>query len=159
MGYESVIDNKIEQLVIMKKRVTNPNARKSDKGSHYQYNYTVKGEEGYEFQLYVRQSTLTEDSFNCGLSRLMPSGEVLTLRRYNGPSHCHKNNIEDDKLCYNTHVHKSSEKYIQANKKPDSFAEVTNKYKTLKGALHCLVNNCNISGLQTEQDIPSLFDK
>lgn len=159
MGYESVTNDKIEQLVTMKKKVTNPNARKSDKIGHYQYNYTLKGEIGYEFQLYVRQNKLLEDDFSCGLNWLMPSGEVLTLRRYNGPSHCHKNNIEDDKLCYNTHVHKSSEKYIQANKKPDGFAEVTNKYKTLKGALHCLVNDCNISGLQTEQDLPSLFDK
>lgn len=38
MGYESVTDEKINQLVAMKKRVTNPNARKSDKGAHYQYN-------------------------------------------------------------------------------------------------------------------------
>ena len=158
MGYESVTDEKIEQLVTMKKKVTNPNARNSDKMGHCQSNYTVKGDNGYEFQLYVRQNQLLEDDFSCGLSWLMPSGEVLTLKRYNSSSHCHKNNIEDEKLCYKTHVHQATEKYIRVNKKPDGFAVVTKEYKTLKGALHCLVNDCNISGLQTEQDLPSLFD-
>lgn len=158
MGYESVTDEKIEQLVIMKKKVTNPNARKSDKVGHFQYNYTVKGVNGYEFQLYVRQNQLLENDFSCGLSWLMPSGEVLTLKRYNGPNHCHKNNIEGEKLCYKTHVHQATEKYILANKEPDGFAAVNKEFKTLKGALHCLVNNCNISGLQTEPDLPSLFD-
>lgn len=160
MGYESVTDEKINQLVSMKKRVINPNARKTDKGSHYQFNYTVKGDaEGYDFQLYVRQNKLLEDDFSCGLSWSMPSGEILTLRRYNGPSHCHKNCIEDEKLCYNTHIHKSTEKYIKSNKKPDGFAEATKEYKTLKGALHCLTSDCNIQGLSTEPDMPSLFDQ
>ena len=159
MGYESITDKKINQLVTVSKKVTNPNARKADKAGHYQYNYTVRSDDGYEFQLYVRQNQLMDDDFSCGLSWLMPSGEILTLRRYNGPSHCHKNNIEDEKLCYNTHVHKATEKYIQANKKPDGFAELNKEYKTLKGALHCLVRDCNISGLQTEPDLPSLFDE
>lgn len=159
MGYESVTEEKINQLVAMKKRVTNPNARKSDKGSHSQLNYTVKGEEeGYDFQLYMRQNKLLEDDFSCGLSWLMPSGEILTLRRYNGPNHRHSNRLEKETLGYNCHIHKATEKYIQSNKKPDGFAEVTNEYKTLNGALHCLSHDCNIQGLSTEPDLPSLFD-
>jgi len=158
MGYESVTDEKIEELVTMRKKVTNPNARKTDKPGHYQYNYTVKSDEGYEFQLYVRQNKLLEDDFSCGLSWLMPSGEVLTLRRYNGPSHNHSNHLERESLGDHCHIHQASEKYIQANRKPDGFAVVTKEYKTLNGALHCLTRDCNIQGLSTETDQPSLFD-
>ena len=159
MGFESVTDEKIKQLIVMKKKVTNPNARKLDKEGHFQYNYTVTGDPGYSFQLFVRQNKLLEDDFSCGLSWLMPSGKVLTLKRYNGPGHCHKNRMENQKLCYNTHVHMATEQYIQANRKPDGFAEVNKSFRTMKGALHCLAGECNISGLQTEPDEPSLFDE
>ena len=62
------------------------------------------------------------------------------------------------KLGDNCHIHKATEKYILANKKPDGFAEVSKKFKTLNGALHCLVNDCNITGITTKPDQPSLFD-
>ena len=72
MGYESITDDKIKELVKMKKRVTNPNARQLDKGGHIQQNFTVSGDEGYKFQLYVRQNKEIDDAFSCGLSWLMP---------------------------------------------------------------------------------------
>lgn len=158
MGFESVTGEQIKQLIKMKKRVTNPTSRKLDKGSHYQYNYNVRGGKGFEFQLYMRQNKLLENDFSCGLSWLMPSGEILTLRRYNGPSHNHPNKIENAFLGYNCHIHKATARYIQANKKPDGFAVVSKDYKSLNGALYCLIRDCNVQGLKTEPDSPSLFD-
>lgn len=66
--------------------------------------------------------------------------------------------METESLGYNCHIHQATEKYIRANKKPDGFAVVTKEYKTLKGAFSCLVRDCNIRGLSTEPDLPSLFD-
>jgi len=54
-------------------------------------------------------------------------------------------------------IHKATERYILANRKPEGFAVKTEKYYTLKGAIHCLVHDCHITGLQTEQDLPKLF--
>ena len=93
-----------------------------------------------------------EDDFSCGISWVSPSGEVLTLKRYNGPSHDHPNHLEKTKVGYNCHIHIASEKYIKANKKPEGFAEATKRYITLDGALHCLVTDCKISGIQTNMD-------
>jgi hypothetical protein len=158
MGYESVTDDKIKELIEMKKVVKNANARRLDKGSHYQYNYNVEGAESYSFQLYMRQNKELDDDFSCGLCWLMPSGDVLTLCRYNGSSHNHPNVMEKESLGYNCHIHYATEKYIVANKKPDGYAKVTKNYNTLNGALHCLLKDCNIEGLNSQPDLPTLFD-
>jgi hypothetical protein len=98
-----------------------------------------------------------EADFSCGLNWVAPNGETLILCRYNGPNHNHPNHLENEKLGYNCHIHKTTDKYIKANRKPEGFAEKTQRYQTLKGALFCLVNDCNISGITTEQDLPKLF--
>ena len=128
-----------------------------DKDSHYQYNYNVEGADGYSFQLYMRQNKELEDDFSCGLCWLMPSGDVLTLCRYNGSSHNDPNVIEKEYLGYNCHVHVATEKYIVANKKPDGYAKVNKGYSTLNGALHCLLKDCNIEGLNSQPDLPNII--
>lgn len=54
---------------------------------------------------------------------------------------------------YNCHIHLATEKYIKANRKAEGFAEETDRYKTLEGALHCLLSDCNVKGLMTIPDI------
>ncbi len=46
----------------------------------------------------------------------------------------------------------AAEKYIKSNRKAEGFAETTERYRTLEGALHCLITDCNISGIQTSPD-------
>ena len=98
-----------------------------------------------------------EEDFSCGISWVAPNGETLTLSRYNGPSHSHPNHLENEKLDYEYHIHKATEKYIKANRKPEGYAIATKRYHTLDGALHCLVNDFNISGISTTPDQPKLF--
>jgi hypothetical protein len=80
------------------------------------------------------------------------NGEPLTLKRYNGPSHNHRNVLEKQQLGKNCHIHIATEKYIKSNRKPEGFAEVTARYNTLEGALHCLVTDCKIKGINTTPD-------
>ncbi|WP_273361253.1 hypothetical protein, partial [Simplicispira suum] len=55
-------------------------------------------------------------------------------------------------------VHVVTERYIQANRKGEGFAETTHAYCTLAGALHELVRRANIQGLSTEADGPQTPD-
>lgn len=159
MAFESLTDQKINELLTCSKRLTNPNARSKAKEGHEQVNYkaTALDSSGHEFEIYTRQNKRDgmEDDFSCGISWLAPNGETLTLKRYNGPSHPHTNHLEKDKLDKACHIHLATEKYIKANRKAEGFAEETERYKTLDGALHCLVNDCNVSGIQTSQDTTS----
>lgn len=161
MAFESITDEKIKELIKLPKRVINPNIRAKIKDGHEQFNYNVSciGNDKYSFELYSRQNKREgmEDDFSCGLNWVAPNGETLILCRYNGSSHNHPNHLENEKLGYNCHIHKTTEKYIKANRKPEGYAEKTERYTTLNGALFCLVNDCNITGISTEQDLPKLF--
>ncbi len=158
MGLESVTQSKLDELLAMSKRVTNPNARETEKYKHKSRNFKVVDNSGdHTFSLFMRQSTEIEDDFSCGLLLNMPSGETLTLARYNGCSHSHKNHIENEKLEFSCHIHKATEKYIQAGKKAEGYAETTDRYRSVEGALHCLMLDWNISGMNTKEDLPTFL--
>ncbi len=156
MAFESLTDDKIADLLNCPKKLVNPNARSKEKEGHEQVNYKVVALDGsnHEFELYTRQNKREgmEDSFSCGISWIAPNGETLTLKRYNGPSHDHPNHLEKVRLGYNCHIHIATEKYINANRKAEGFAEKTDRYNSLEGALHCLVTDCKITGKQTTPD-------
>lgn len=156
MAFESLTDDKIAYLLNCPKRLTNPQARSKNKEGHEQINYKVTSMDGsgHEFEIYKRQNLREEmeDDFSCGISWIAPNGETLTLKRYNGPNHDHPNQLEKVRLGYTCHIHIATEKYIKANRKAEGFAEATKRYKTVDGALHCLVTDCKISGIQTSSD-------
>lgn len=161
MGLESITQIKIDNLLDMPKRVTNSNAREKEKYTHIQRNYKVIGidDNSITFSLFIRNNKLLDNDFSCGLIWNAPSGDTLTLIRYNGSSHDHKNHLENEsfKACF--HIHKAQEKYLKAGKKAEGYAEKTDKYNTVEGALYCLLKDCNISGLTSKQDMPGLFDE
>ena len=138
------------------KHLTNPQARSKEIEGRQQQNYKVVAtdDSGYRFEIYKRQNLRPgmEDDFSCGISWVAPNGETLTLARYNGKAHSHRNKIEKTNLKYSCHIHKATERYILANKKPEGFAEESHRYSSIDGAIHCLVVDCNISGLKTKSD-------
>lgn len=156
MAFESLTDDKIADLLNCPKRLTNPQARSKNKEGHEQINFKVTSTDGseHEFEVYKRQNLREEmeDDFSCGISWIAPNGETLTLKRYNGPNHDHPNHLEKVRLGYTCHIHIATEKYIKANRKAEGFAEATKRYNTVEGALHCLVIDCKISGIQTSSD-------
>jgi len=159
MGLEIITDELIEHLLKTSKTVENPKARKKKDSGHERVTYILSDTEGNRFNLYLRQNYKTgmEDAFSCGLSYILPSGEAFTLIRYNGPSHNHPNKLENEKLGYVCHIHKSGKRYLEETGRADGYAEATTRYSTLQGALSCLLEDCNISGLTANSDQPSLF--
>lgn len=157
MAFESITDEKIEKLLDCPKRLTNPQARKKNKEGHEQVNYKVISldDSDHKFEIYARQNLRSgmDDDFSCGISWVAANGETLTLKRYNGSSHSHANHLEKTRLEYVCHIHIATEKYLHANRKAEGYANETNRYTTLDGALHCLITECNISGIQTNPDI------
>lgn len=159
MAFESLTDARIDTLIKCLKHLKNPQARKKAKEGHEQVNYRVEALDGsgHEFEIYIRQNLREgmEDDFSCGISWVAPNGETLTLRRYNGPNHNHPNHLEQEKLGWTCHIHMATEKYIKANRKAEGYAEATDRYCTLEGALHCLVHDCTVKGITTTPDNPA----
>lgn len=99
------------------------------------------------FILYARQNEIDEDNFSCGLKLERPGKDPVTLIRYNGSNHEHTNSIEKNCLDFQFHIHMATERYQDSGYKIDHFAEETNRYNTLQGAIKCLLKDCNITGL------------
>ena len=67
MSFESLSDERIELLLKMPKRVTNPKAREVSDANHLKRDYTVKSEDGIEdFVLFLRQTRRSATTFPVG---------------------------------------------------------------------------------------------
>ena len=143
----------LDALRASAKRVTNPGARWTEKpGRHRQRNYTAETNKGERYRVYLRQNLDDERDFSCGLAMIRPGERPLSLVRYNGSSHPHRD------IRYRCHIHRATAEALTAGKKIDSHAEQTDRYKTLTGALACLIEDCGVEGLTARHDAPELFD-
>lgn len=153
MSYESLTDEEIGYLLKMSKRITNTNVKQKRKAAHLELNYDVVSScDLYHFYLYTRQSVPDKDDFSCGLMWKGSNSKLnsnVTLIRYNGSSHIHSNFLENEEISQRCHIHRATQRYIQANKKPERYAQATDRYQNLKGAIRCLLQDCNVSGLNT----------
>ncbi|SES11879.1 hypothetical protein SAMN04487958_107167 [Vreelandella subterranea] len=140
-------DEEISTLLSVEKRVQNPRAHwKEQKGSR-QRNYKLVSACGKHFEMYIRQNMRIEDAFSCGLRFIHPKGKEhnLTLCRYNGSDHTHSNPLESSDIIHERcHIHRATHRYIQAGRKPEHYAETTDRYTSLEGAIEALCHDCSI---------------
>lgn len=78
------------------------------------------------------------------------TNQLFRLRRHNGRSHEHTNKIEGDKF-YEFHIHIATERYQDLGVREDSYAEPTDRFTDLGGAIDCLLADCGFDrrNLQT----------
>lgn len=144
MNFDGLTDAELDELRTMQKLVTNPQTRWKDKPGHRQRNYILEGGR-YHFELYQRQNINDARDFSCGLAVIKPDGTRLTLCRYNGGSHAHRD------IRFRCHIHMATAAAMLSDRKAEDHADETSRYRTLDGALFCRVNGCAISGLRDLQ--------
>ena len=143
----------LDRLRSASKRVRNPGARWLEKpGRHRQRNLNAETEDGEVYRIYQRQNLNDDQDFSCGLALARRGGKPLSLVRYNGASHVH------GKIRYACHIHRATAEALAAGRKVDSHAERTDRYRTLEGALACLIEDCCVQGLSANRDESDLFD-
>jgi len=114
------------------------------KRGHSEQELNLRGDNGSEFRLILRQNNLNPLDFSIILAvRLQNSNRIFRLRRYNGKSHEHTNIIEHDKF-YDFHIHMATERYQEQGTREDAYAEQTNRFSDFNGALRCLIEDANI---------------
>ena len=121
-------DAEIEQCISMKKTLPDdyenrivPKARTGHKGAELE----VVGEDGKtRFFLMVRVSEANQLDFTAILAVYREaSGSRFLLRRYNGKSHPHANNVEKEAVFYDFHIHYATEKYQRAGRREEGYAK------------------------------------
>jgi len=127
------------------------------KRGHKERELDIEGENGNDFRLILRQSTINPLDFSIILIYRPPQSNMLfRLRRYNGRSHEHTNTIEGNTF-YNYHIHQATERYQQIGAKEDTYAEPTNRFSDFHQAISCIISDCGFeipSGTQR-----SLFEE
>ena len=112
------------------------------KRGHKERSLTVQGTSGAEYLVILRQSSHNVLDFSVILAYCVPNSNALfRLRRYNGKSHQHTNRIEKQTF-YDFHIHTATARYQDGGADEDGYAEVTDRYADLHGAVECLFEDC-----------------
>ncbi len=72
------------------------------------------------------------------------------LRRYNGCNHEHTNKIEAETIT-GFHIHIATERYQKYKQKAEGYAQKTDRYNNVNGALQCLLEDANFEEPPTLQ--------
>ena len=144
----SYTDDQIDALVWERKPLPanwQERTRMKPKRGHTEEYLGLSGETGTEFRLILRQSRINGLYFSIILAVLVPqSTQVFRLRRYNGKSHEHTNQIEKETF-YDFHIHFATERLQALGAREDAYARPTDRYGTFHEALDCLFTDTNVS--------------
>lgn len=113
------------------------------KHGHREQELTVQGAEAHELHTILRQSSIDPLDFSAILSVTVPgTNRIFRLRRYNSKTHQHSNRLEGSDRFYSFHIHQATERYQQAGWDEDSYAEPTERFADLYGAITCMFQDC-----------------
>ena len=141
----TLTDEQIRALIQEPKRLPEDYERRlkfKEKRGHKESELEIAGDKGSRFQIRVRQLVENPLDFSVILGYHIPETNVLfRLRRYNG-SHIHSNPGEKSRFL-GYHIHKATERCQSCGLKvEDKFAEPSDRYSDLDGAMNCLLNDC-----------------
>lgn len=147
-------DEEIDWLLSHAKIITGTKGKPRTQRRSEQRGYFVESVEGnYKFELYTRQNTIDQDHYSCGLIYHAADGTSVTLVRYNGSNHEHRNPLEGGQLIqFKCHIHRATQRYIEMGDKAEKYAETTDRYTNMDGALECLLLDCNIARQDDDGD-------
>jgi hypothetical protein len=112
------------------------------KRGHKERDLELEGAAGNTFRLKLRQSDYNVLDFSVILAVFVPgSNELFRLKRYNGKSHEHTNQIEGDSF-YAFHVHTATQRYQERGEDEDAYALPSTEYADLDAALRSMLNDC-----------------
>ena len=115
--------------------------RPRPKRGHGENHLDLTGDDGNQFRLILRQSIANPLDFSVILAVRVPqSSRLFRLRRNNGRNHQHTNSVEGDTF-YDYHIHTATERYQEVGSREDAYAEATDRYSDLAGAVDCMLED------------------
>ena len=109
---------------------------------HKERELDIKGADGGDYRLILRQSIFNPLDFSIILAYRPPkSNQLFRLQRYNGKSHEHTNPIEGQTF-YDFHIHQATEKYQEMGAREDTFAKPTDRFVDFQEAIACMFKDC-----------------
>ena len=112
-----------------------------------------------KYKMIIRKST--EDIFDFSIILRYYHQEAKTWRtltRYNGLHGIHKNVLEKESI-EDFHIHKITEKYQNADRKEEGYAEITKSYNTFDAALKEFLKDNNIKQIMFDTTLNLVDEK
>ena len=135
-------DNEIAALIGERKPLPQDwrsRLRLRPKQGHDERDLDFNGDDGSEFRLILRRSIVNSLDFSVILATRVPqSNRLFRLRRYNGLSHEHTNQIEGERF-YDFHIHMATQRYQETGAREDAYAQPSGRYSDFTGALECML--------------------
>jgi len=146
---DSLTDDEIQRLLSMRKIVAQndrKNPRWRDVNGHRRLDWQLQtGKDAPErFFVFARQSIDDQLDFTVGLKVQFSDGSSSILMRCNGIHGRHYNRLEHQEFIDLYHIHVATERYVNKGLDAEGYAEITNTYRSVNGALECLLSRCNI---------------
>ena len=155
-------DAEIEDLIAVSKplpvdyrtRIRTRSRSYSDK--HEEGQLEVQIQDKGTFRIIIRKNRINPLDFSAILGYIPPERlKLFHLRRYNGV-HKHTNKIEG--ISFRAfHIHYATQRYQEAGWNIDAYAELSDKYTTVDGALELLLDECNFIRPEGERRQPKLL--
>jgi len=162
MPVAQLSDREIEALVGMTKPLPTDYRRRLRTRSrpysaqHEEAQLEVMVENTGTFRLIIRKNRINPLDFSIILGYVPPERlKLFHLRRYNG-LHRHTNKLEGDSL-RDFHIHYATQRYQEAGWDIDAYAESTDRYDTVDGALEILLDDCSFIRPEGERIQPKLL--
>jgi hypothetical protein len=114
--------------------------------------FDVKGIRNNTFRVIWRQSIINQLDFSA-IFGVIPinATKPFRLKRYDGKVSPHSNPIEKERF-HDFHIHIATERYqVFGTREEDKYAEVTDRFSDLTGAIQCLLEDCNFQLPETSQ--------
>lgn len=151
-------DEEIQSLISEPKQIAIPlsqiGAKYREKRGHKEYDLAIPRVDGSQFNVKIRQSLENPLAFSVILAFVPKTkSEWFILRRYNGKNHRHGNKLENESPFYDFHVHTATERYQREGMNKETYAEVTEEYSDLNGAIRSLISDCNIVSTDPQSDL------
>lgn len=108
---------------------------------HRRQECEVVGEEGSIFRIMLRQNLMNPQDWCVILAYVLPdTGRPFRLRRYDSPAE-HRNRIERSHFT-DYHIHMATARYQARGFDEEGYAEPSDRFADLHGAVQCLFMDC-----------------
>jgi hypothetical protein len=112
------------------------------KRGHKERELDLTGARGSAFRLILRQGLANPLDFSVILAYCLPASNLcFRLRRYNGKSHEHTNQLEGDSF-YAFHIHTATERYQISGLREDAYAEPSERFADFAEGCRCMLKDC-----------------
>ena len=139
---DTLVDRIIREPKYISSRVDLHDLSLSDKKGHLMKNVKLECD-AYECRMMIRQTVDRPSNFSVVLVYKDSNRNDRVILRLNGNHGRHRNRIEGT-IVDGPHIHKMTERYQRRTNHPDGYAEATERYSDLDGAIEAFMEIANV---------------